>query len=426
MSKVFGVKCTDEQAARFEAAATRSGAKTVPEWLRGMATATVEDHDSIVASRHADREFHEASGLHSGIPSCCVAAFIDVTGIHKPGADYVLCAGCAASGRVVDLHLCVESCVPFLKAIGMDDVRIQRIISNNQEFGDLAMQITDDMVIDITAAIKGDDTASIGGFITEAVREKLSRVSDPVVRQDILRDGTVRDVTQSQMDAATPIPVLRSIKTGAGTAILLSDGTLTDGGFNPDTGEMLGKTENGWRVLSEGDWTQSLDGTWTAYQAPKRGDILSIHGTPVVNPPTDFVLKEDIKEVDGELSAELAEALEHGEFTVVEEMSREEFKRRYPPPVVEWPEDPNSIAKITSDVPLYRSGPVAAEILTYEPSPILQSWASQFAAWKAAGEYGAQLMADATEHIKFPKGFRELPERKQIAWLDEKHPLVKS
>ncbi len=53
----------------------------------------------------------------------------------------------------------------------------------------------------------------------------------------------------------------------------------------------------------------------------------------------------------------------------------------------------------------------------------MTSWADQYAAWAAAGEYGEFLRVAATEHIKFPKGFRELPEKKQIEWLDEKHPL---
>ncbi len=151
--------------------------------------------------------------------------------------------------------------------------------------------IDSDMAVSVDDQKKTDPKYSINDFIVQAIFEKLNRGTLPSDVSDVLK-------------AMSTQPELSKI--------------------------------------ASPEFIKAVSGIPVPFPRLQRGDILSIPGTLVVNPPTEFVVKEDIKEVDGELTAELAEDLERGEFTVVEEMSREEFERRYPQPEVEWPDEPTA------------------------------------------------------------------------------------
>lgn len=217
-------------------------------------------------------------------------------------------------------------------------------------------QLAESIRVSVAETKAVDPKFSINDFITHAVTEKLNRGTLPA-KQGIILDGTVREVRQSDRQRIVD----------------LNDPNMI---VSPE-------------VMKA---TSGIPGLF-----------------PMAGTFTEFVLASDLKDVDGDLVAEVQsvnraiDSVEYPSLPLVKWPSREEFDRRYPlAELPEWPATAN---------------------LDHEKEAPQQSWASQFAAWKAAGEYGAQLMADATEHIKLPKGFREMPERKQIEWLDSKHPL---
>lgn len=55
-----------------------------------------------------------------------------------------------------------------------------------------------------------------------------------------------------------------------------------------------------------------------------------------------------------------------------------------------------------------------------------RSWSEEFARCRKLGDFAGDAFAEATAHIKkWPKGFKEWNERKQVAWPDEHYPLSK-
>lgn len=61
------------------------------------------------------------------------------------------------------------------------------------------------------------------------------------------------------------------------------------------------------------------------------------------------------------------------------------------------------------------------------PEEPVRSWSEEFARFRKMGDFGADALAEATEHIKkWPKGFKTWNEQKQVGWLDEKYPLTDS
>lgn len=58
------------------------------------------------------------------------------------------------------------------------------------------------------------------------------------------------------------------------------------------------------------------------------------------------------------------------------------------------------------------------------PEEPVRSWSEEFARCRKLGDFGAEAFAEATEHIKkWPKGFKNWNEQKQVAWIDANHPL---
>jgi hypothetical protein len=119
--------------------------------------------------------------------------------------------------------------------------------------------------------------------------------------------------------------------------------------------------------------------------------------------------------------------------TIVEEMPVEEFARRYPKHATDEDEFPGS-----SPDPVPPFGRSVMDFLKKthpmtttdwptdepEPEPDVPSWSEFYAKCRAAGDDGANIMAEemAIYNIrKFPPGFLGWPEKKQVAWLDEKH-----
>lgn len=59
------------------------------------------------------------------------------------------------------------------------------------------------------------------------------------------------------------------------------------------------------------------------------------------------------------------------------------------------------------------------------PEEQVRSWAEEFARCRKLGDFGAEAFGEATAHIKkWPNGFKGWNEAKQVAWLNEHHPLV--
>lgn len=59
------------------------------------------------------------------------------------------------------------------------------------------------------------------------------------------------------------------------------------------------------------------------------------------------------------------------------------------------------------------------------PEEPVRSWAEEFARCRKLGDFGAEAFGEATEHIKkWPKGFKNWNEQKQVAWLDEHYALT--
>ena len=80
-------------------------------------------------------EYHRAFGRHSLIPECCIESFIydPMALVRSPGRDpdkkvrYVRCLTCIHDGFVKNIHNCTIKCIPFLKGIGCDTARMQRL-----------------------------------------------------------------------------------------------------------------------------------------------------------------------------------------------------------------------------------------------------------------------------------------------------------
>lgn len=102
-----------------------------------------------------------------------------------------------------------------------------------------------------------------------------------------------------------------------------------------------------------------------------------------------------------------------------------------------FPEDTPEEPEETSTVMLATHGPFEVEnprtavflgtIPSDTPEEPVRSWSEEFVRFRKMGDFGADALAEATEHIKkWPKGFKTWNEQKQVAWLDEKYPLTDS
>lgn len=69
-------------------------------------------------------------GLHSGIPGCCIIAYVCN---HKRERDprsvgYVRCSACISADKYVKIHKCSSACTDFLLSIGVRTVGLERAL----------------------------------------------------------------------------------------------------------------------------------------------------------------------------------------------------------------------------------------------------------------------------------------------------------